>query len=107
MGIADFENGVAAVEFLSERADGLAGGHNFHFLKLAREVAGKTAARALEGSHESDHLLSHIVRHRHLERAQRAAALPRAAVVFLGGEKNLLTHTVQDLNYEIKFFENL
>ena len=55
------------------------------------------AALAAEGPDQVDDLPPSIVHYIHLEWPARAAALPRATVVILLGEEDVLPHAVHDL----------
>ena len=58
------------------------------------QAAGKPAGDAAERPYEADHLPVHGVLYLHVEAAQRAAAVPGAAVVLLFGVVDLLAQTV-------------
>lgn len=58
------------------------------------QAAGAPAGDAAVGSDEANHLSVHVVLNFHVETAQRAAAVPGAAVVFLFGVVDLLAQAV-------------
>lgn len=58
------------------------------------QAAGTPAGDAAERPDETDHLPVHVVLDLHVEAAQRAAAVPGAAVVLLFGLVDLLAQTV-------------
>ncbi len=58
------------------------------------QTAGAPAGGAAERSYETDDLPVHVVLNLHVEAAQRAAAVPGAAVVLLFGLVDLLAQTV-------------
>jgi len=58
------------------------------------KAAGTTAGDAAERPDETDDLPVHVVLDFHVEAAQRAAAVPGAAVVLLFGLVDLLAQTV-------------
>lgn len=61
------------------------------------QAAGTPAGDAAERSDEPDDLAVHVVFDLHVEAAQRAAAVPGAAVVLLLGLVDLLAQAVLDL----------
>lgn len=61
------------------------------------QAAGTPAGDAAERPDEADDLAVHVVLDLHVEAAQRAAAVPRAAVVLLLGLVDLLAQAVLDV----------
>lgn len=64
--------------------------HSTHLL----QAAGTPAGDAAERPYEADHFSFHVVLDLHVEAAQRATAVPRAAVVLLFGLVDLLAQAV-------------
>lgn len=81
--------------------------HNrYKFRTDLLQTAGTPAGDASEGPDETDDLPVHVVLDRHVEAAQRAAAVPGAAVVLLLGLVDLLAQTVFDLVLVVRLKPN-